>query len=164
MLFGWSGEVRFPGFGSGRITTGELTSALERELARHEPTTLEVAQDSVAFSAGPLRFVANFNVLAPINHGVIRIDQHSPDLVLHYRISFAHVFVIATAVLGTLFFMEAFVLRDFGTVEAAVGLALMWIWLCGGNVLLGVYRFRALLRHALIPPLARATRDGHRTA
>ena len=152
----WSGELRFAGFGGGRVPTGELKAALKQELERHQPSSLEESEESVTFTAGPLRFVANFNVLAPINRGVIRIDQAANDLVLRYELSFLHVVVIASLILGTIFCAEVFVVQDFTAKEAGVVVSGLWLWLCGGNIALGIHRFRALLRYALIPPLARA--------
>jgi len=151
----WSGEVRFAGFGGGRIPTGVLTAALKLELERHQPSSLEESEASVTFTAGPLRFVAGFNVLVPINRGVIQIDQTGSDLVLRYELSFLHLLVIASLVLGTIFCAEVFVVKDFSAKDAALMVFGMWLWLCCGNIALGVYRFRALLRYALIPPLAR---------
>ena len=158
MPIDWSGEVRFAGFGRGRVPTGELKAALKKELERHQPSSLDESEEAVTFTAGPLRFVANFNVLAPINRGEVRIDQAANDLVLRYELSFLHVVVIASLILGTIFCAEVFVVKDFSAKDAG-GVALaLWLWLCGANIALGIYRFRALLRYALIPPLARANR------
>lgn len=156
----WSGEVRFAGFGGHRVPLGELKGALKKELARHQPTSLEESEDSVEFTAGPLRFVANFNVLAPIDRGMVRVDHATGDLVLRYELSFLHVVVIASLVLGTIFCAEVFVAREFTAKDAGLMMSAVWLWLCGGNIALGIYRFRALLRYALIPPLARAERHG----
>ena len=153
--FEWSGELRFAGVASDSIPTSELKEALKSELARHQANEIEAAHDGVVFTAGPLRFVASFNALVAIDHGKVWIDQSAPDLVLKYKLSFVHVIVIASAVLLAIFFMEVFVTRDFTLKQAGLPMLVLWVWLCGGNLALGIYRFRSLLRHALVPALAR---------
>ncbi len=160
--FEWSGEIEFKSFGAHRVSTAALKAALKFELSRHAPSSLEEGEDSVTFTAGPLRFVANFNVLAPIDGGRINIDQSGPDLVLRYQISFMHVIVIATVVLGTVFGAETFLVKDFTPRDAGTMSFAIWLWICGGNIALGLFRFRALLRHALIPPLEHAEQNPQR--
>ncbi len=106
---------------------------------------ITVTDHAVSFRGGMFRFVGKWNVLVPFGHGELMVDEQKREL--RYRLSIRQMVLLVTFVVAA------------ATIAAWVGLqtgpgillvsAVGWIWLVGGNLLIGIPRFKRFLRKAV---------------
>jgi hypothetical protein len=99
--------------------------------------------DRVEFKGGMFRLVSSWNVLVPFGSGTVTIH---PDIrQVRYRLSYLQLVFVATIAAGI---MSLFVLSSVGWQPLLV-IPIVWLWLVGGNLIIGVPRFERFIRRAL---------------
>ena len=121
--------------------TTRLPSHLADCLRNVQASTVEIQGDRVVFTRRMSRFVSNWNVLAPFESGELTIDGRE----VRYGINFRQLILLGTMMVGvaTIFMLNTPVHPPLFL------LPLMWLWLVGVNLLIGIIRFERFLDRAL---------------
>ena len=105
-------------------------------------STVEILGNRVAFTRRLFRFVSNWNVLAPFESGDLTIDADSRQV--HYRVSFRELVLLGTGMVGV---MTVFLRTS--QVPLLLIIPLMWLWLVGANLAIGIFRFKQFVVRAV---------------
>lgn len=106
-------------------------------------STVAIRGNCVAFTGGMFRLVSNWNVLVPFGSGDLAVDADFRQV--RYRVNIRQLVLIGTAMLGV---GGAFILMSHVWLPLLF-LPLMWLWLVGGNVALGIFRFERFVARAI---------------
>lgn len=124
----------------------QLVRGLQEEKARN----IESREEELHFTGGMLRLSwpleLTYGVLTPIRRGCIRLERGARGWTIRYEIDFREVVVATT---GIVVVVSSFAVVNGAPLPLAVGLAILPLLLAAGNILLGVARFRALLRRCM---------------
>jgi hypothetical protein len=125
------------------IDVAGLLTHLADRLDQASASTVDVQGQRVMFTAGMLRLVTNWNVLVPFDSGVITVDAAARQVL--YEVSCRRLILLGT---GMVCLMTVFILfaRVWGAILA---MPIMWLWLVGGNIVLGKLRFEGFLGRAI---------------
>lgn len=135
-----------------RLDPLRLAEHLADALRRVHANDVSVSADRVRFAGGVFRFVSNWNVLVPFGHGELIINRDAKRL--EYKVSFGQLTLILVVFSV---FAVAFMLASRSPPGAfPVGLAIIWLWLGGMNVVIGRVRFESFLRKTLDTAAIRA--------
>jgi hypothetical protein len=149
---------------TGTIHVGEdlQSSALMPHLAeclrRARARDVTVDGNRIAFKGGLFRPVSNWNVLVPFGTGELEFLPTTREV--RYRLSLAQLIVAATVTIGFLAVLMFCLPQSEGSGSPPAGfvpvaLALLWVFLVGGNLLIGIERFRSFLRQSISTTPAR---------
>jgi hypothetical protein len=105
---------------------------------------VRVEGSSVQFRGGVFRFVSSWNVLGPFGFGNLKVDANSRQV--QYTLSLRQLFFVTTALTV---FLAIFVLVEWPSWGPVVFIPLVWTWMFGGNLVLGIPRFEAFLGHSI---------------
>jgi hypothetical protein len=108
-----------------------------------DASTVEILGNHVAFTAGIFRLVVNWNVLVPFGSGDLTVDSIACEV--RYTLNCWQLVVMAIAMTG---FMAAFSLLSGGN-QMLWFLPFVWLWLVGGNLAIGIPRFRSFIVRAV---------------
>jgi hypothetical protein len=120
-----------------------LANHLANCLRSVKASTVEILGNRVVFTGGIFRLVSNWNVLVPFGSGDLTIDADSRQV--HYCVSFRELALLGTAMVGL---ATVFILASPNRLPLLF-VPLMWLWLVGGNVALGIFRFKRFVGRAL---------------
>jgi hypothetical protein len=137
-----------------RIDKAALLAHLAEQLRKQDARSITINHNAVSFRGGFFRLVNNRNVLNPFGHGELIVDNARPEVT--YRLSVRQLVITMTIVVAI----------PFVSLWSVVGanptflflLAFGWLWLVGGNLMIGVTRFKRFLR-ASIDTVPVATRS-----
>jgi hypothetical protein len=122
-----------------------LIAALKSALQRARATDVTCAGNTVAFRAGMLRLVSNWNVLAPIGSGVIEVHAGSPGIV-RYRFSCVQMLVAASIMVS----VAVILIPQTKPLLFRLGAPFaMWLWLFGVNFVVASFRLPAFVCRAV---------------
>jgi hypothetical protein len=112
---------------------------------------VEIQGNCVAFEGGMFRLVGNWNVLVPFESGDLRVEASSCQI--RYTLSIRQLVLFGT---GAVVIMS-FIILKMSMWQPLLVLPLMWLWLVGVNLAIGIARFKNFLRRAsaTAPHLAR---------
>lgn len=113
----------------------KLASHLADCLYDADAKTVDLADSRVAFKGGVFRMVGNWNVLVPFGFGELRVDPVTRQVL--YRLSARQLVAMGTVVVGL---MAIFTLMSRAW-QPAILMPIMWLWIVGGNLAIGVFRF-----------------------
>jgi hypothetical protein len=124
--------------------------------------------DTLAFASGWDQLTASrWNPLAAISSGTLRVRENGVTLALDYEIRFTRMLLVVTAVVICFFGPVFFEDHDMAACDKAATMVAMWTALFGGNYIVCIVGFPALLQSAATgrdpAPLAMlegACRDG----
>jgi hypothetical protein len=138
MCLEWTGTVKFSEEVDSAALPAHLANCL-RDVIHARDVAIET--NRVAFTGG-LRSENRWNVLVPFGFGEVTVDPGTRQIL--YRLSFRQMVVFVTlslALLGifSLLWQE----------PPLAFLAFGWTWLIGGNLALGVPRFRNFIRKTI---------------
>jgi hypothetical protein len=128
----------------GNTDWSALPEHLGRCLRDAQASSVQVAGSEIRFTGGLFRIVSNWNVLVPFGSGELRADTNSRQIV--YRLSFRQLMVVATCQIGMLGVIILVASRSW---LPLVLLPIGWLGLVGGNLIIGLPRFRAFVEHAV---------------
>jgi len=119
-----------------------LPHHLANSLHNVKASTVEIQGSRVMFTRRMFRFVSNWNVLAPFESGELEVDAANRQL--HYHVHFRQLALIGTGMVAA---MAVFMLATPAYPRLfLVFIPVMWLWLVGANLAIGICRFRQLLR------------------
>ena len=124
------------------VDTAVLPDHLADCLRDVQATTVEVLGKRVIFARSMFRFVSNWNVLAPFESGELTIDARE----LRYQVDFRQLVLVDTVMVG----VASILMLRTPVHPLLVVLPLMWLWLVGASLLIGILRFERFLSRALI--------------
>jgi hypothetical protein len=128
----------------GDVDLAALPAHLADCLRRLDARAVKVDQNRVSFTGGLFRLVGNWNVLIPFGFGDLMIDPIARNI--RYRLSFRQLIIFATVGVGILIGSFAYESHSWGTVTF---MPIAWIWLVGGNLAIGLPRFKKFLDSAI---------------
>lgn len=119
---------------------------------------MEVVGNRVTFTAGIFRVVGSWNVLVPFGSGELFVDSDSCEV--RYTLNCWQLVIGATVMIV---FAAAILLAsvsDSGgkTLWLLPVLPFMWLWLVGGNLAIGIPRFKSLVTRAVATAPRKAPR------
>ena len=107
---------------------------------------VQITDTRITFSTGVYRSVLTWwSDLAPITRGEIQI--YAEDHCIRYSLSFSQVIIVASlmvAAMGT-----AMIAAGAPVPMCFVFLPIMWLWLVGMNLIIGIARFRNFIKRAI---------------
>lgn len=125
------------------VDSTSLPVHLAGRLRGVDASTVEILGNQVAFTAGKFRLVGNWNVLGPFGSGDLTVDSIACEV--RYKLNCWQLVVMATVMTGL---MAAFLLLSGGK-PALWFPPFGWLWLVGGNLAIGIPRFRSFIARAL---------------
>ena len=134
------GTVRFTREVDSSLLPGHFATLLRSVDARG----VKLDNNQVEFKGGVFRLVHSWNVLNPFGFGTLKIDAQS--LQICYRLNYGQFVLFATALLAL---MSLFILSSIGWRYLFI-LPVAWLWLVGGNLIIGISRFEGFIGRALL--------------
>lgn len=125
------------------IDVAGLPTHLADRLDQASASTVDVQGQRVMFTAGMFRPVTNWNVLVPFDSGVITVDATARQVL--YEVSCRRLVLLGT---GMVCLMTVFILLSPAR-QLILAIPIMWLWLVGGNLVLGTIRFESFLGRAI---------------
>jgi hypothetical protein len=104
---------------------------------------VEIQGNRIAFRGGMFRLVSNWNVLGPFESGELTIDPSGKQI--RYSLNVRQLVVVGT---GAVVVMTLFILKS-SVWQPLLLVPLMWLWIVGGNLAIGMARFENFVRHAV---------------
>jgi len=124
----------------------ELTRALKSGLERAQASQVTCAGNAVLFRVSLFRLVSNWNLLVPVNGGVVEIHAGAPGIV-QFRFSCVRMLMLVSVV--------ALVVAAFIPQREPLWVRLgapfvVWLWFVGQNFLIASFRLPAFVRRAML--------------
>ena len=162
-----SGRIIFPMFspirtGAVRFDLGVDSALLPVHLAGClrgvDASSIEILGNHVVFTAGMFRLVGNWNVLVPFGSGDLTVDSIACEV--RYTLNCWQLVVVATVmiVFGAVILLAS--VSDSGgkTLWLLPVIPFMWLWLVGGNLAIGIPRFKSFVTRAVATAPRKAAR------
>jgi hypothetical protein len=127
-----------------RVDIDRLPAFLTSCLNHVRATSVAAESQRITFRGGMFRWVSNWNVLVQFDRGVLEIDPITRQL--HFRLSVRQLVIAVTALMLA---GLAIALSQGNDPSIALPFAAIWLWLAGGNLLIGYPRFRRFIKRAL---------------
>ena len=125
------------------IDAEALPTCLADGLRRIDARDVNIQGHRVVFTGGMFRAVYNWNALVAFESGVLTVDPLARKV--HYSLNCRQLVVLATAMVSL---MTIFIL--FSSVwQALLAMPLMWLWLVGGNLVIGICRFESFVSRTI---------------
>ena len=126
-----------------QVDSTQLGTHLVHCLSRANPLQVRVAGNRIFFKGGVFRWVSNWNVLIPFGHGEIEVDSDSHRV--NYSLSYSQWLTLGTIFV---FLIGTFILFTSSKRDLWF-LPLIWVWLVGINVVIGISRFEGFIRKCI---------------
>ena len=110
---------------------------------------IEIEGSHIAFAGSVFRLVSKWNVLVPFGYGDLTVDAITRQV--HYRLSSRQLVIPATVVsvgLAVFAIVGMTGSRDWPW-QPILAIPLIWVWIVGGNLAIGLWRFQRFLRRAV---------------
>jgi hypothetical protein len=110
---------------------------------------IKIEGNHIAFTGGMFRLVSNWNVLVPFGDGDVTVDASTRQV--HYRLSSRQLVIpvtVLTIVLAIFGIIQMTASRSWPW-QPILAIPLLWAWLVGGNLAIGLWRFQRFLRRAI---------------
>lgn len=129
---------------STQVDSSTLAVRIADALLREQASDVRIAGDRVTFSVAAFRFVSSWNVLGPFTSGELVIDRNFA--VVLYLLSIRR--LVYTAALTPLVMIGFLVFASRSWIPVLFA-PVFSAWLFGGNLLIGLPRFRSFLARAV---------------
>jgi hypothetical protein len=106
-------------------------------------STVEIQGNRVLFTRRMLRLVSNWNVLVPFERGDLTVDADTREV--RYCVSIRELVLWVTGMLV----VSTIIILKSSAWQALLFVPLMWLWLVGGNLSLGIFRFKRFVARAI---------------
>jgi hypothetical protein len=121
-----------------------LPTHLADRLRHINARTIKIHQDHISFTGGIFGSGSRWDILVPFGFGDLTVDSNSHNL--RYRLSLRQLIICATVMVGILAGFGCYASHSTeGLIIAPVG----WLWLVGGNLAIGIPRFKNFVRTAI---------------
>jgi len=127
----------------GEIDSTTLPTHLADALWKAEASTVKTQNNCVTFTRRVFRFVSNWNVLVPFESGSLTVDAEARQI--RYCLSIRQLVLFGTALVAVI---SAFLLLS-PVWQPLLFMPVMWLWLVGANLAIGIYRFERFVCRAL---------------
>ena len=128
------------------VDLSNLPAHLAVRLQQIKAGTVEVNQNHVSFTGGLFGSGRNrWDILVPFGFGDVTVKSDTRQLT--YRLSFRQLFVAGTIMVGILTGFSYFAWHSL--LAGLVAAPIWWIWLVGGNLLIGLPRFKRFVNGAI---------------
>lgn len=127
------------------VTKAVLLAHLADQLRSVNAASIRVSANTVSFTGGLFRGVNNWNVLIPFGRGELITDEAKHEI--HYRLDIRQLVYTVGIMFAFASVMMFSVIRD--NPAMLLLFALGCLWLIGGNLLMGLPRFKQFLRDAI---------------
>lgn len=107
-------------------------------------STVEIQGNRVVFTRRMFRLVSNWNVLVPFERGDLTVDADTREV--RYCVSIRELVLLGT---GMVALMATFVLASGAPKPLLLFMPFMWLWLVGGNLGIGLFRFKNFVARAI---------------
>jgi|KBSMisStandDraft_5_1062788.scaffolds.fasta_scaffold492285_2 hypothetical protein len=125
------------------VDTTALPSHLADCLRDVHASTVEIVGNRVTFTGRYHRFMSNWSVLVPFDSGELTIEGYE----LRFQVNFRQMVLIGTVMVGL---MPVLWRNNLVHPLPLFVFPLAWLWLVGGNLLVGILRFKRFLHRALM--------------
>ena len=140
------------------VDSDSLPAHLARCLRSVDASKVDIIGNRVTFTAGIFRLVSNWNILVGFGSGDLTVD--SAACKVRYTLNCWQLVVVATVV--TVFgavILLASVSESVGkTLSLLPVLPFMWLWFVGGNLAIGIPRFKSFVTRSVATAPRRAAR------
>lgn len=119
-----------------------LAAHLARALESVEARSVSVQANRVSFKGGLFRMVDKWNVLVAFERGEIVVEP----MAVSYRLSIRQLLLSSTLAIA---FFAIMMLLFSKEPKMAAFLPIIWAWLVGGNLCLGLPRFHRFLKRSI---------------
>jgi hypothetical protein len=141
------------------VDSDSLPAHLARCLRSVDPSTVEIIGNRVTFTAGIFRLVSNWNILVGFGSGDLTVDSDACKV--RYTLNCWQLVVVATVmtVFGAVVLLAS--VSDSGgkTLSLLPVLPFMWLWFVGGNLAIGIPRFKSFVTRAVATAPRKAARS-----
>jgi hypothetical protein len=124
------------------IDVSALPTHLAECLRGVDAKKVEIQGNCVAFRGGMFRLVGKWNVLVPFESGDLTVEASGCQI--RYRLSVRQLVVFGT---GAVVIMTLLILKS-SMWQPLLLVPLMWLWIVGGNLAIGIARFKNFIRRA----------------
>ena len=140
------------------VDSNSLPAHLARCLRSVDASTVEIVGNRVTFTAGIFRLVSNWNVLVGFGSGDLTVDSDACKV--RYTLNCWQLVVAATVmIIFAAVILLASVSESGGkTLSLLPVLPFMWFWLVGGNLAIGIPRFKSFVARAVATAPRKAAR------
>ncbi len=140
------------------VDSTSLPAHLAHCLHRVNASTVEIIGNRVTFTAGILRLVSNWNILVPFGSGDLIVDSDACKV--RYTLNCWQLIVVATVMMVFAAAVLLASVTDSGgkTLWLLLVVPFMWLWLVGGNLAIGIPRFKSFVGRAVATAPRRAAR------
>jgi hypothetical protein len=140
------------------VDSDSLPAHLARCLRSVDASTVEIIGSRVTFTAGIFRLVSNWNILVGFGSGDLTVDSDACKV--RYTLNCWQLVIVATVmiVFGAVILLAS--VSDSGgkTLSLLPVLPFMWLWLVGGNLAIGIPRFKSFVTRAVATAPRKAAR------
>lgn len=126
-----------------------LLDAIQGALRHEKASSIARVENGVTFHVDMFRFVPNWNILTPFDGGTVWVHARGDSVDVEYEVSLRRLFWITTILVPAFFGTFLVAVSRFPIVAALPIIGAAWLWIYGGNALIGLLRFPAFLRRAL---------------
>ncbi|MBZ5507393.1 MAG: hypothetical protein LAO78_18190 [Acidobacteriia bacterium] len=130
----------------------KLASHLADCLHQARADEVNVDGNRIAYTAGMFRMVGSWNPLVPFRYGELTVDPVNRQV--RYKVGFRQLVVVGTVMV---IFLFAFSWLSHAW-QMLIFMPLMWLWLVGGNLAVGVVRFQGFVSRSIESSPCRAAR------
>ena len=121
-----------------------LLNHLADSLWKVAASTVEIQGNRVVFTRRMFRLVSNWNVLVPFERGDLTVDADTREV--RYSVSIRELVMFGTGMVALMAILA--------TVSGApkpilLFMPFMWLWLVGGNLGIGIFRFKSFVARAI---------------
>ena len=107
-------------------------------------STVEIHGNRVVFTRRMFRLVSNWNVLAPFERGDLTVNADTREV--RYCVSIRELVLLGT---GMVALMAIFAMASHAPKPILLFMPLMWLWLVGGNLGIGLFRFKSFVARSI---------------
>jgi hypothetical protein len=122
----------------------KLPAHLAARLHDIHARTVEINQNQVSFTGALFGFGNRWDLLVPFGFGDLTIDANA--LQLSYRLSFRQLMIVTSVMVGIMAGVGCSMFRSW---EGLVIFPFGWTWLVGGNLAIGLPRFKKFIDSAI---------------
>jgi hypothetical protein len=126
------------------VNPAALVNHLADSLWKVDACTVEIHGNRVVFTRRIFRLVSNWNLLVPFERGDLSVDADTREV--RYCLRIQELVLFGT---GGIALMGIFAIASDAPMAILLFLPFMWLWAVGGNLALGLFRFKNFVARAI---------------
>jgi hypothetical protein len=151
VAFPWSWRAGFSVVvpSNGVAEAEPLLDAIQKALRHERASSIARVENGVTFHVDMFRFVPSWNILTSFDGGTVWVHARGDSVDVEYEVSLRRLFWITTITVPLFFGTFLAGVNHFPPVAVLPIVGAAWLWIYGGNALIGLLRFPSFLRRAL---------------